>query len=116
MQAGVPNRWVMEHPVDLTKATDMPILASIVVPLTAVHKEAIGEIRGVSRESCHGPLPNAPRRVQAERTAGGPGLGDRGVLGRVVGRRGRGELAGAPSRGAPLRRGANAARDSAGRR
>jgi hypothetical protein len=60
----------MESPVDLTQATEMPILARIVVPLTAVHKEAIGEVRGMSRESCQVPLPLEARVVQAERTEG----------------------------------------------
>jgi hypothetical protein len=60
----------MEHQVDLRQATDMPILARIVVPLTAVQKEAIGEVRGMSREFCQVPLPPDARVVQAERTEG----------------------------------------------
>jgi hypothetical protein len=64
------NRFGMEHQVDLRQATDMPILARIVVPLTAVQKEAIGEVRGMSRESCQVPLPPDARVVQAERTEG----------------------------------------------
>ena len=60
----------MENPVDLSQATDMPILARIVVPLTAVQKEAVGEVRGMSRESCQVPLPKEARVVQAERTEG----------------------------------------------
>jgi hypothetical protein len=60
----------MENPVDLRQATNMPVLARIVVPLTAVQKEAIGEIRGMSRESCQVPLPPDARVVQAERTEG----------------------------------------------
>lgn len=60
----------MEHHVDLRQATDMPILARIVVPLTAVQKEAIGEVRGMSREFCQVPLPPDARVVQAERTEG----------------------------------------------
>jgi hypothetical protein len=60
----------MEHPVDLRQATEMPILARIVVPLTAVQKEAIGEVRGMSREHCQVPLPPEARVVQAERTEG----------------------------------------------
>ena len=60
----------MEHQVDLSQATDMPVLARIVVPLTAVQKEAIGEVRGMSREHCQVPLPYDARVVQAERTEG----------------------------------------------
>ena len=56
--------------VDLSKAEGMPILARIVVPLTAVEREAIGEVRGMSREHCAVPLPPAARVVQAERTEG----------------------------------------------
>ncbi len=40
------------------------------MPLTAVEKEAIGEVRGMSREYCAVPLPPAARVVQAERTEG----------------------------------------------
>ena len=60
----------MEQRVDLSQATDMPVLARIVVPLTAVQKEAIGEVRGMSREFCQVPLPRDARVVQAERTEG----------------------------------------------
>ncbi len=60
----------MENPLDLSQATDMPVLARIVVPLTAVQKEAVGEVRGMSRESCQVPLPKEARVVQAERTEG----------------------------------------------
>ena len=60
----------MEHHVDLTQATETPIVARIVIPLTAVQKEAIGEIRGMSREFCQVPLPQEARVVQAERTEG----------------------------------------------
>ncbi|MGH3076143.1 MAG: hypothetical protein ACRDQC_14495 [Gaiellales bacterium] len=60
----------MEPPLDLSQATDMPVLARIVVPLTAVQKEAVGEVRGMSRESCQVPLPKEARVVQAERTEG----------------------------------------------
>jgi hypothetical protein len=60
----------MEHNVDLRQATDMPILARIVVPLSAVQKEGIGEVRGMSREFCQVPLPPDARVVQAERTEG----------------------------------------------
>ena len=60
----------MEPQVDLTLATDMPILARIVIPLTAVQKEAVGEVRGMTRESCQVPLPQEARVVQAERTEG----------------------------------------------
>jgi hypothetical protein len=65
-----PNLGSMEHQVDLSQATEMPILARIVVPLTAVQKEAVGEVRGMSRESCQVPLPKDARVVQAERTEG----------------------------------------------
>jgi hypothetical protein len=60
----------MEHGFDLHQATDMPILARIVVPLTAVQKEAIHEVRGMTREFCAVPLPAEARVVQAERTEG----------------------------------------------
>ena len=56
--------------LDLSKAEGMPLLARIVVPLTAVQKEAVGEVRGMSRESCQVPLPKDARVVQAERTEG----------------------------------------------
>ena len=56
--------------LDLSRAEGMPLLARIVVPLTAVEKEAIGEVRGMSREYCAVPLPPAARVVQAERTEG----------------------------------------------
>ena len=60
----------MDNPVDLRQATEMPVLARIVVPLTAVQKEAIGEVRGMSREFCQVPLRPDARVVQAERTEG----------------------------------------------
>lgn len=60
----------MEHNVDLRQATQMPVLARIVVPLSAVQKESIGEVRGMSREFCQVPLPPDARVVQAERTEG----------------------------------------------
>ncbi|HET7172278.1 MAG TPA: hypothetical protein VFI18_11615 [Gaiellales bacterium] len=60
----------MEHNVDLRQATEMPVLARIVVPLSAVQKESIGEVRGMSREFCQVPLPPDARVVQAERTEG----------------------------------------------
>ena len=60
----------MDNAVDLRQATEMPVLARIVVPLTAVQKEAIGEVRGMSREFCQVPLPPGARVVQAERTEG----------------------------------------------
>jgi hypothetical protein len=60
----------MEHQLDPRQTTQMPILARIVVPLTAVQKEAVGEVRGMSRESCQVPLPRDARVVQAERTEG----------------------------------------------
>ena len=68
--AGAETSASMEPPLDLTRPTEMPVLARIVVPLTAVHKEAIGEVRGMSRESCQVPLPHEARVVQAERTEG----------------------------------------------
>ncbi len=62
----------MESPehVDLRQATGMPILARIVVPVSAVEKEAVGEVRGMTREHCRVPLPSTARVVQAERTEG----------------------------------------------
>jgi hypothetical protein len=60
----------MEHQLDPRQTAQMPILARIVVPLTAVHKEAVGEVRGMTRESCQVPLPQDARVVQAERTEG----------------------------------------------
>ena len=60
----------MEQQVDLSQATNMPVLARIVVPLTAVQKEAMSEVRGMSREFCQVPLPRDARVVQAERTEG----------------------------------------------
>jgi hypothetical protein len=66
----MPNLLGMEHQRDPSQTTQMPILARIVVPLTAVQKEAIGEVRGMSRESCQVPLPRDARVVQAERTEG----------------------------------------------
>ena len=60
----------MEHQLDPRQTTQMPILARIVVPLTAVQKEAVGEVRGMTRESCQVPLPQDARVVQAERTEG----------------------------------------------
>ena len=65
--------------LDLSRAEGMPLLARIVVPLTAVEKEAIGEVRGMSREYCAVPLPPAAR------------VGGR--VGRVVRREGRRDLA-----------------------
>jgi hypothetical protein len=56
--------------LDLSKAKGMPVLARIVVPLTAVERESIGEVRGMSREYCAVPLPPDARVVQAERTEG----------------------------------------------
>jgi hypothetical protein len=62
----------METPesVDLRHAADMPILARIVVPVSAVEKEAVGEVRGMTLEHCRVPLPPSARVVQAERTEG----------------------------------------------
>jgi hypothetical protein len=56
--------------LDLSRAEGMPVLARIVVPLTAVERESIGEVRGMSREYCAVPLPRDARVVQAERTEG----------------------------------------------
>jgi len=55
---------------DLSMAEGKPVLARIVVPLTAVEREAIGEVRGMTLEHCEVPLPPAARVVQAERTEG----------------------------------------------
>ena len=57
-------------PIDLTHVQDMPILARIVVPITEVEKQAIGEVRGMTLEHCRVPLPATARVVQAERTEG----------------------------------------------
>ena len=48
----------------------MPILARIVVPITAVEKQSVGEVRGMTLEHCTVPLPPEARVVQAERTEG----------------------------------------------
>lgn len=56
--------------VDLRQAGGSPILARIVVPITAVQKESVGEVRGMSREHCEVPLPPTARVVSAERTEG----------------------------------------------
>ena len=55
---------------NLSQAADAPILARIVVPITAVHKEAVGDVRGMTREHCEVPLPPTARVVSAERTEG----------------------------------------------
>ncbi len=62
----------MENPenVDQAQAPDMPILARIVVPVSAVTKESVGEVRGMTREHCRVPLPPSARVVSAERTEG----------------------------------------------
>ena len=65
----LPGMESPEH-VDLRQATGMPILARIVVPVSAVEKEAVGEVRGMTREHCQVPLPSTARVVQAERTEG----------------------------------------------
>jgi len=65
-RSGVSN---LEH-VNLRTASDMPVLARIVVPLGAIEKQAIGEVRGMSLEHCRVPLPPTARVVQAERTEG----------------------------------------------
>jgi hypothetical protein len=52
------------------QAGDMPILARIVIPVSAVEKEAVGDVRGMTREQCQVPLPPSARVVQAERTEG----------------------------------------------
>lgn len=56
--------------IDLSQAADMPVLARIVVPVTAVQKEAVGDVRGMTREHCEVPLPPSARVVSAERTEG----------------------------------------------
>lgn len=48
----------------------MPVLARIVVPITAVEKESVGEVRGMTLEHCKVPLPPEARVVSAERTEG----------------------------------------------
>jgi hypothetical protein len=55
---------------DLSVARDMPVLARIVIPLMAVEKESIGEVRGMTLEHCKVPLPAEARVVSAERTEG----------------------------------------------
>lgn len=52
------------------QAPDSPILARIVVPVSAVNKESVGEVRGMTREHCQVPLPATARVVSAERTEG----------------------------------------------
>ena len=69
MSRRAANSAVMED-LDLSKAEGMPLLARIVVPLTAVDREAVGEVRGMTREWCQVPLPPAARVMQAERTEG----------------------------------------------
>ena len=64
-----PKPAAMEN-VDLSKAEGMPLLARIVVPLTAVERESVGDVRGMSREFCQVPLPPHARVMQAERTEG----------------------------------------------
>lgn len=56
--------------IDLRHVQDMPILARIVIPITEVEKEAIGDVRGMSLEHCRVPLPPTARVVSAERTEG----------------------------------------------
>jgi hypothetical protein len=60
----------MESTPDLRLAAQAPVLARIVIPLQAVHREEIGELRGMAREFCEVPLPPEARVVQAERTEG----------------------------------------------
>ncbi len=67
--ARAPNPAAMEN-VDLSRAEGMPLLARIVVPLTAVERESVGEVRGMTREYCQVPLPPHARVMQAERTEG----------------------------------------------
>ena len=55
---------------DLSHAHEMPVLARIVIPLTAVAKEGVGEVRGMTLEHCNVPLPAQARVVSAERTEG----------------------------------------------
>ena len=56
--------------VNLRTVADMPVLARIVVPLGAIEKQSVGEVRGMSLEHCRVPLPPTARVVQAERTEG----------------------------------------------
>jgi len=55
---------------DLRQAADSPILARIVIPVTAVSKEEIEGVRGMTRESCPVPLPPSARVVSADRSEG----------------------------------------------
>src|SRR6185312_3220512 len=93
------NHARMEN-LDLSQAEGMPILARIVVPLMAVEREAIGEVRGMSRV-----LPGAV----ASRRPRGAGGAHGGRLGRLVRREGRRDLAiGGGGGGARRRRGGGA--------
>ena len=65
----MPNARAMSS-FDLSQAADTPILARIVIPVSAVQKEAVGEVRGMSLEHCEVPLPPTARVVSAERTEG----------------------------------------------
>lgn len=56
--------------LDLRQAGDTPVLARIVIPITAVEKEEFGEVRGMTREHCEVPLPPEARVVSAERSEG----------------------------------------------
>ena len=56
--------------IDLRQADDTPVLARIVIPITAVEKEEFGEVRGMTREHCQVPLPPEARVVSAERSEG----------------------------------------------
>ncbi len=56
--------------IDLSQASETPILARIVVPVSAVTKEGVGDVRGMTLEHCEVPLPPTARVVSAERTEG----------------------------------------------
>ncbi|HUZ83691.1 MAG TPA: hypothetical protein VMU66_03280 [Gaiellales bacterium] len=56
--------------IDLRQAEDTPVVARIVIPITGVKKEEIGDVRGMTREHCLVPLPPEARVVSAERSEG----------------------------------------------
>ncbi len=56
--------------MDISRASENPILCRIVIPLGMVARESIGDVRGLAREFCEIPLPQTARVVQAERTEG----------------------------------------------
>ena len=60
----------MDSTPDLRQAEDAPILARIVIPITAVSKEDVEGVRGMTREWCPVPLPPDARVVSADRSEG----------------------------------------------